>query len=189
MNNMKRLSMDRLRIGIILLMTNLLWACVHMPTGPSVMTLPGSGKSFEQFRADDYECKAYAYQQIGGVTSRQASQASGIESAAIGTGLGAVAGAAIAGGSGAAIGAGTGLLAGSAVGSGTASSSGYVNQQRYDISYIQCMYAKGHRVPVSGKITSDQPVNRPVSPKISNPPANFTPPPPPPGNPPPPPPR
>ena len=172
------------RTGFLLIITCLLGACVHLPTGPSVMTLPGSGKSFDQFRADDYECRAYAYQQVGGVSSRQASQASGIESAAIGTGLGAAAGAAIGGGPGAAIGAGTGLLAGSVVGSGTASSSGYVNQQRYDISYIQCMYAKGHRVPVSGRISSDQPVNRPVSPKISNPPANFVPPPPPPGNPP-----
>lgn len=186
-NDAKRLSMYSSRTTLLLVITTLLGACVHMPTGPSVMTLPGAGKSFEQFRADDYECRGYAYQQIGGVSSRQASQTSGIESAAIGTGLGAAAGAAIAGGSGAAIGAGTGLLAGSVVGSGTASSSGYVNQQRYDISYIQCMYAKGHRVPVSGKITSDQPANRPVSPRISNPPANFTPPPPPPGNPPPPP--
>lgn len=181
--------MFKLRITFPFIISGLLVACVHMPTGPSVMTLPGAGKSFEQFRADDYECRAYANQQIGGVTSRQASQASGVESAAIGTGLGAAAGAAIAGGSGAAIGAGTGLLAGSVVGSGTASSSGYVNQQRYDISYIQCMYAKGHRVPVSGRITSDQPMNRPVGPKISNPPANFMPPPPPSGNPPPPPPR
>jgi hypothetical protein len=77
------------------------------------------------------------------------------------------------------IGAGTGLLVGSAVGSGAATTSGYVAQQRYDISYIQCMYAKGHRVPVSGKITSDQPVNSGTGPKISTPPENFTPPPPP----------
>lgn len=159
-------------------------ACVHLPSGPSVMTLPGTGKSFEQFRADDYECRRYAYEQVGGLTPRQASQTSGLESAAIGAGLGAAAGAAIAGGGGAAIGAGTGLLAGGLVGSGTASNSAYVNQQRYDIGYIQCMYAKGHRVPISGRITSDPPANI-----ERNPPANFTPPPPPAGNPPPPPPR
>ena len=173
---------------LILIMLCILAACVSLPNGPSVMTLPGAGKSFDQFRHDDYDCRRYAYEQVGGITPRQASQTSGIESAAIGAGLGAAAGAAIAGGGGAAIGAGTGLLAGGLVGSGTASSSAYVNQQRYDISYIQCMYAKGHRVPVSGRITNDPP---PASSNRGNSssPANFNPPPPPPGSPPPPPPR
>jgi len=165
----------------------ILVACVSLPSGPSVMTLPGSGKSFEQFRYDDYDCRRYAYEQVGGITPRQSAQASGVKSAAIGAGLGAAAGAAIAGGGGAAIGAGTGLLAGGRAGSGTASTSAYVNQQRYDISYIQCMYAKGHRVPVSGRITNDPPANNNRG--ISSPPPNFNPPPPPPGNPPPPPPR
>lgn len=179
----------------ILLMTGVLTACVYMPTGPSVMTLPGSGKSFEQFRSDDYYCREYAAEQIGGRTPRQLSQTSGIESAAIGAGLGAAAGAAIGGGPGAAIGAGAGLLGGSAIGSGTATTSGYIGQQRYDFSYIQCMYAKGHRVPVSGSFSNNQPVSSnsppppPPPPRVSQPPANFTPPPPPPGNPPPPPPQ
>lgn len=164
-----------------------LGACVSLPTGPSVMTLPGSGKSFEQFRYDDYECRRYAYEQVGGITPRQSAQASGVESAAIGAGLGAAAGAAIAGGGGAAIGAGTGLLAGGLAGSGTASTSAYVNQQRYDMGYIQCMYAKGHRVPVSGRISGGPPVSTGGG-TVSSP-SSFTPPPPPPGNPPPPPPR
>lgn len=168
---------------------SLLTACVNLPTGPSVMTLPGSGKSFDQFRYDDYECREYAYQQVGGQTPQQSSRTSGIESTAIGAGLGAASGAAIAGGHGAAVGAGVGLLGGALMGSSTAMASGYESQQRYDFSYIQCMYAKGHRVPVSGNISSDQPVNRNVSPRISAPPARFTPPPPPSGNPPPPPPR
>ena len=170
-----------------LLTAALLPACVTMPTGPSVLTLPGSGKSFDQFRADDYECRAYAYQQVGGTTPQQSAQTSGVTSAAVGTGLGAAAGAALGGAPGAAIGAGTGLLVGGATGAGAASTSAYALQDRYDISYIQCMYAKGHRVPVSGNVTNDQPVS--TGPKISAPPANFTPPPPPPGNPPPPPPR
>ncbi len=181
--------MFTLRRLFMLLMSGILAACVSMPTGPSVMTLPGSDKSFEQFRADDYECREYAFQQIGGTTPQQSIQTSGVESAAIGTGLGAAAGAAVGGGQGAAIGAATGLLAGSAVGSSTATTSGYIGQQRYDISYIQCMYAKGHRVPVSGRFTSDLPVNSGAGPKISKPSENFMPPPPPPGSPPPPPPR
>lgn len=178
-----------IRNFLILLIAYLLAACVHLPSGPSVMTLPGSGKSFDQFRSDDYECRQYAHEQIGGNTPRQASRASGIESAAIGAGLGAAAGAAIGGGHGAAIGAGTGLLMGGLVGSSTATTSGYASQQRYDFSYIQCMYAKGHRVPVDGRITNDSSGNRGTARRISTPPVNFFPPPPPPGNPPPPPPR
>ena len=166
-------------------MTCILTACVSLPSGPSVMTLPGSGKSFEQFRHDDYDCRRYAYEQVGGLTPRQSAQSSGVQSAAVGAGLGAAAGAAIAGGGGAAIGAGTGLLAGGLAGSGTASTSAYVNQHRYDMSYIQCMYAKGHRVPVSGRITSDTPAGT-SSGAVSGS-SNFNPPLP--GNPPPPPPR
>ncbi len=152
-----------LRNLFILLIACLLTACVHIPSGPSVMTLPGSGKSFDQFRADEYECRQYAYEQVGGNTPRQASRASGVESAAIG--------------------AGTGLLMGGLVGSSTATTSGYASQRRYDISYIQCMYAKGHRVPIDGRITNE-PSGSSGARRISTPPANFVPPPPPPGNPP-----
>ena len=147
------------------------------------MTLPGTGKSFDQFRSDDYECRQYAYGQVGGTTAQNASQTSGVQSAVVGTGLGAASGALIGGGGeGAAIGAGVGLVAGGLAGSSASRTSGYASQHRYDISYIQCMYAKGHRVPVSGNITNDSTANRsPVS-NIASPPG-FTPPPP--GNPPP----
>ncbi len=139
------------------------------------MTLPGSGKSFDQFRSDEYECRQYADEQVGGTTPRQASRTSGIESAAIGAGLGA------------AIGAGTGLLLGGGlIGSSTATTSGYASQQRYDISYTQCMYAKGHRVPVDGRIMNNPPSNSGGRDRrTSTLPANFVPPLPPPGNPPP----
>jgi len=172
---------------LILMIVCLLTACANLPTGPSVMTLPGTGKSFDQFRQDDNECRDYAYQQIGGQTPQQSSRTSGIGSTAIGAGLGAVSGVAIAGAEGAAIGSGVGLLVGALMGLSSGTSSGYESQQRYDIGYIQCMYAKGHRVPVSGNISRDQPGNSSVSPRISAPPADFTPPPPPPRNPPPPP--
>jgi hypothetical protein len=51
--------------------------------------------------------------------------------------------------SGAAIGAGSGLLLGSAAGPGAYETSAYALQNRYDITYVQCMYAKGNQVPVS----------------------------------------
>ncbi|MDC8445024.1 MAG: hypothetical protein LV471_03745 [Nitrosomonas sp.] len=165
----------------------LLAACVGLPNSPSIMVLPGTNKNFEQFRYDDYECRRYAYAQIGGITPRDASVSSGVESAAVGAALGAAAGAALGGGEGAAIGAGTGLLAGGLTGSGTSRTSGYEAQYRYDINYIQCMYAKGHRVPVTGRFSNEQSPTSSQPAKILPPPPGFTPPPPPPGNPPPPP--
>ena len=46
----------------------LLGGCVSMPSGPSVMALPGSSRSFEQFRGDDFECRQFANNQVGGET-------------------------------------------------------------------------------------------------------------------------
>jgi len=142
--------------------------CVSLPSGPGVMVLPGTGLSFEQFRNDDAVCQQFASFQVGGISANQASVNSGAASAILGTGLGAAAGAALGGGSGAAIGAGSGLLAGSIVGTGASSSSLYEVQQRYDIAYIQCMYAKGHQVPVSGQFSEEPPASHaPPSPASS----------------------
>ena len=38
--------------------------------------------------------------------------------------------------------------------SGSPAGATYEVQRRYDFAYLQCMYAKGHRVPVSGGYTS-----------------------------------
>jgi len=121
---------------------------VAPPSGPSVMALPGEGRSFEQFRNDDFECRQYAGGQTGG-TPQDAAVNSGIASAAVGTAIGAAAGALIGGHEGAAVGAGTGLLIGSTAGVGAANASGYTLQQRYDMAYTQCMYAKGDKVPAA----------------------------------------
>ena len=153
----------------------MLGACATIPNGPSVMALPGTGKSFDQFRADDADCRQFALSQIGGASANQAAVASGVTSAAIGAGVGALAGAAMGGHDSAGAGAGMGLLAGSAIGASSGQASGYEAQRRYDIAYIQCMYAKGDRVPVSGQMT---PGSAP----------SYNPPPPPPGYAPPPPP-
>lgn len=161
----------------------LITGCASLPNGPSVMVLPGSGQTFEQFRNDDIICQQFAYSQVGGTTANQAAVESGLTSAAVGTALGAAAGAAIGGGSGAAIGAGSGLAAGSLVGTGAASSSMYSTQERYDIAYIQCMYSKGHQVPVYGRFSNIIPkqpiVNKPATAHIPPPPPGAPPLPPP----------
>jgi outer membrane lipoprotein SlyB len=129
-------------------------ACVTVPSGPSIMSLPGTGKSFDQFRADDFECRQFASVQSGGPAPNQAATDSAVRSAVTGTAVGAAAGALIDGASGAGVGAGIGLLMGSAIGSSTANASAYAAQQRYDMGYTQCMYAKGHKVPVSGRFVA-----------------------------------
>ena len=164
----------------------LLGACATVPSGPGVMALPGSGKSFDQFRADDLDCRQYASYQVGGATPNQAATDSGVNSAAVGALVGAAAGAAIGGSRGAGVGAGTGLAAGALAGTGAAEGSAYGVQRRYDFGYLQCMYAKGHKVPVSGNFTSSNPVSGPAGAPPA--PPSGSPPPPPPGSPPPPPP-
>jgi len=130
----------------------LLAACATVvPTSPGVLVLPGTGKNFDQFRADDHECRMYAHAQVGGKSAEQAAVDSGVRSAAIGTAIGTVAGAAIGGHQGAVVGGGLGLATGAIHGSGSAHAAGYTLQQRYDFAFTQCMYAKGHKVPVAGR--------------------------------------
>src|SRR5258706_3056735 len=95
-------------------------ACASLPTGPSIMALPGTGKSFADFQRDDENCRGWAERQIG-ASPAQAQTQGALGGAAIGTGVGAAAGTLIGvaardPGAGAAIGAGTGLVVGSAAG-------------------------------------------------------------------------
>ena len=177
--------------GTILLVgaSLLLAACATVPTGPSVMVLPGTGRNFEQFQADDAVCRQWALQQTG-TTPNEAGTANTVTGAAVGTVVGAGLGAAIGAASGnpaigAAVGAGAGLFGGTAVGAGNAYGASLSVQSRYDIAYMQCMYAKGNQIPVAsaGRYSSGAP---PPPPPPAPPPAGV--PPPPTGSPPPPPP-
>jgi|LNFM01.1.fsa_nt_gb hypothetical protein len=158
--------------------------CASIPNGPDVMALPGTGMSFEQFRADDYECQSYARQATGLPPTQQAATDSAVNSAAIGTAVGAAAGALIGAasgnaGAGAAIGAGGGLVLGSAAGTDAYGGTAYNVQERYDNAYVQCMYAKGHQVPVPANVAEQQRLNAATYPTATYPatPAPGTPPP------------
>ncbi len=175
----------------VLVASALLSGCVTYPSGPSMLALPGTSTSFEQFRGDDFSCQSYAQQATGQTSAQQAATDSGVNSAAVGTVVGAAAGAllgAAAGNpaAGAAIGAGGGLLVGSTAGTDAYGASGYGAQDRYDNAYIQCMYAKGHQVPVPAEVAEAQyPAPRPPMSSYPAPaPAGLYPPPgtpPPPG--------
>ncbi len=163
------LSADQLRSphhamalrGAPLALGLLLSACATYPVGPGVMALPGRGASFDQFQVDNQQCRVYAEQNSGGLSAQQGAGKGAVDSAVAGTLLGAAAGALIGAAAhdpaaGAAIGAGGGLLLGCAAGTDAYSASGQVTQQRYDQAYIQCMYAKGHQVPVPASVAAAQ---------------------------------
>ena len=142
-------------VGTLLLVAG---GCATIPPGPSVLVMPGGGKSFEVFQADDASCRGWAQSQSGWNANETVNQ--NLAAGAIGMGaLGAAAGALIgaasgATGPGAAIGAGAGLLAGTAMAAPTAQASGWEVQRRYDNAYQQCMYAKGNQVPTAARIST-----------------------------------
>jgi len=139
--------------GILaILAVTILGGCATMPTGPTVMVMPGAGKPFEVFVADDNMCRLWAERQIGGASPSQTANQNLATGAVVGTLLGAGVGAAIGSatgnaGPGAAIGAGAGLLTGTAAAGPPAYASQYALQRQYDIAYMQCMYSKGNQVP------------------------------------------
>jgi hypothetical protein len=110
-----------------------LGACASVPTGPTVPVLPGAGKSFDQFHADDGMCQQFAMTEA------------------------------------------TGTRPGAAAAAGAST---YAMQRKYDLSYIQCMYAKGHRVPVLGPMAvrpAQFPGQLPPPPGPAAPPPTSTP--------------
>jgi hypothetical protein len=86
-----------LAFGTLLLLS----ACGSTPSlyGPGVLVLPGTGKSFDQFRSDEHDCRGYAQAQLNDQEEDSA-----------------------------------GPL-----------------QRRYDRAFLQCMYAKGHKIPVGSR--------------------------------------
>lgn len=160
----------------------LLAGCATVPTEPSVMALPGTGKTFTDFRVDDADCRNFA-QSLVGAPDEQVANDPAVRSAVVGTVIGALAGALLGGRHGAGVGAGTGLVVGSMSGAGASQSSSYGTQRQYDNAYVQCMYSKGQRVPVSGSFVQSQPVVASPAPAsapayLPPPPAGYPPPPP-----------
>jgi len=121
------------------------------PAGPTVMALPAKGESFSTFQQHDSSCQQYAALQTGGQSPGQAGEKRAIAGAVLGSGIGAAAGALLGSasghaGGGAAIGAGTGLLAGTLLGSSHGRGAAASLQERYNVSYTQCMVANGENI-------------------------------------------
>lgn len=143
--------MRQVKKAVSLLLVLVVSGCAVLPRGPSVMVLPTPGKPFELFQSEDMTCRQWAARQIG-MSPQEISDSNMLSGAAIGTLVGAGLGAALGAaggnpGAGAAIGAGGGLLVGTASGADASRVYGYEAQRRYDITYMQCMYANGNQIP------------------------------------------
>jgi hypothetical protein len=162
------MTMHRRYILLLMVLVVVLGGCVTLPTGPSVMVLPAHGKSFEQFQSDDALCRQWARQSIG-MSPQEAVNQNAVTGAAVGTAVGAGLGAAIGAasgraGAGAAIGAASGLAVGASSGASAGQVYGWEAQRRYDISYQQCMYAKGNIIPGNRRIRRTMPPPPPPPP-------------------------
>jgi outer membrane lipoprotein SlyB len=123
----------------------LLAGCVTQPMGPTIPVMPGPNKSLEAFQADEATCEQYASHRVAG--QAEAANTTAVGEALLGTALGAGLGAAVGGGRGAEIGAASGAVVGTSVGANTSGWAQMSIQQRYDVSYAQCMETRGDHVP------------------------------------------
>ncbi len=132
---------------LTLLAIGLLTACVSAPTGPTITIMPREGKSFEEFKKEDEECRAFAAKAVR--EGNTAALKEGAISTATGAAIGAAAGALYQGGSSSNVGTGAaiGMVGGAAVGAMAASSKETQAQTQYNTAYQQCMYTKGNQVP------------------------------------------
>ena len=164
-------------IALLAVVAAALSACAApVPRGPSVVALPPAGRDFGQFQREDVYCQQTASNSLGSADPGAVGQ-SALGSAAIGTAVGAVAGGLIGAatgnfGAGAAIGAGAGLLTGSALGVGAAQNSNFGLQERFDITYAQCMAALGNSVQPL-RVVVPVPIYQPVQPFFGPPAVGF----------------
>jgi uncharacterized protein YcfJ len=121
----------------------LLTGCVTPPMGPDISVMPGTHKSFAEFRQDQVACEDYASDQVAG--GAEAANNRAVGTAVIGTALGAVIGAATGGGRSTATGAAIGGTVGTLSGANQSARAQYHLQRRYDMAYVQCMTARGNQ--------------------------------------------
>ena len=124
---MRRCGVHRTLPGFAVLALALT-ACAQTPMGPTVQVLPGPGKSFDAFQADQFRCRQFAEQSVHG--QAQNANLRGLGGAALTTALGA------------------------GLGTMTSSNAQRSIQDQYNIAFAQCMYSLGNRVPSFGPLIS-----------------------------------
>ena len=138
-----------LSISLVATLTN----CAAPPMGPTVVVMPGPGKSSDAFRSDQIGCQNVAANQVQGMTNAANQNAVGtaVVGTLLGAGVGALTGSAFgAAGGGAAVGAGVGLAAGGAVAAQNNQYDQASIQAAYDNAYAECMVSRGNGIPGYG---------------------------------------
>jgi hypothetical protein len=117
--------------------------CVTTPPGPTIRAMPGHGKSWDAFQADEDYCEHYASDRVAWRVNQANDEIA--RNTVIGTALGAALGGAIGGDTRGAV---AGGVAGGALGAGTAGPGykQYSAQRQYNIAYAQCMKYRGNEV-------------------------------------------
>lgn len=119
--------------------------CSTLPAGsaPTVAVLPGGGKDMAAFNKDDIACRSDAH-------------ASAHQSTPLPAAMGLARGEVVASTRGRlALRESTDSTTGSVYGGSPAADAGtFTIQQRYDTAYLQCMYSKGHNIPVNEAMSS-----------------------------------
>lgn len=102
--------------------------CATIPTAPRVIVLPGAKKSLAQFQSDDAACRGSAAQRleekVEAAPAARSSATAGAGETAAAPPLAAFGAAAL------------------------AQRDHWSAQDRFDVAYLQCMYANGNQVPI-----------------------------------------
>jgi hypothetical protein len=134
----------------------LLGGCATTPLGPTAMVMPEQGKPFEVFAQDQAVCKQFAAAEVdGGAATSNLKQ---LGTAVISTALGAGLGAATWRQHGAEFGSAVGAIGGTAAAAHGSAADQNGLQGRYNLAYVQCMYAHGNQI--AGAAASGQRVAR-----------------------------
>lgn len=124
--------------------------CAQVPIGPTVQVMPGSGKSYAVFQADQSSCTLAAQQRTRGHVDASNNRAAGVIAAS------ALAGAATsyAYGERASVGAAEGGATGAVIAGEMGANDQYSIQRLFDMTYGQCMFARGHQVEGYGPVAA-----------------------------------
>jgi hypothetical protein len=120
-------------------------ACATVPAGnaPSVAVLPGGGKDMASFNKDDIACRGDAHARANDNTPLPTAMGLGGRTEVAST-RGRLA-----------LRDSTDTTTGSVYGGAPAANAGtFTVQQRYDTAYVQCMFSKGHKIPVNEAMSS-----------------------------------
>jgi hypothetical protein len=134
-----------LRAAGALTMLLALAACVAPPAAPTIPVIPGPGKSFAVFDAEEAACEQEASARLAPAVFTYNKFSVG--SVALGAAFGAGIGGAAAAGSGAATGAAAGAAFGTAANAVAAGRTQSSLQRQYDTLYAFCMINHGNRLP------------------------------------------